>query len=390
MIKLFKKISKLLFLPWKYKKTIKFLVKNKGIKFALHFLFVKYFVADEGGEIAILNPIITRFPKIAPYPFKLEVEMTTKCNKHCIFCEHTYWHERGQELSLDQFEHILNQFPKLRWINMTGEGSGFLNKDFLKMIECARARDISVNFVDEFDFLDATKARRLVELGVNCIWISMDAATKETYEKIKVGCNFDRAIRNIKNLLQVKQELKSPSPVLCFRFVITTLNVHEMPMMVELVHSLGDLGEGSRLEFAGLLKFKEVEQYYLPEIPEKILNATQQKADELGLSIAFSHSEKTKLPSVSQCAAWHEPYIMMGGYVLPCCALLMSNRRDFLRKYSFGNIFEKPFKEIWYSERYKKFRQMVPRKTGPVPILCAGCRAWDTSIREKIYGISKD
>ena len=64
---------------------------------------------------------------------------------------------------------------------MTGEGSGFLNKDFLKMIEYARSRDISVNFVDEFDFLDEINSRKLVELGVNCIWISMDGAIKETY-----------------------------------------------------------------------------------------------------------------------------------------------------------------------------------------------------------------
>lgn len=390
LFNLIKKIGKVLFLPWKYKKTLKFLLQKQGIRAVLNFLFIKYFVADEGGEIAVLNPIITKFPKLAGYPFKIEVEITTKCNKKCICCEHTYWTEVPQELSLEQFKHIIDQFPHLRWINMTGEGSGFLNKDFLKMIKYARTRDISVNFVDEFDFVDETKAQKLVQLGVNCIWISMDGATKQTYEKIKLGCSFDTAIRNIKTLLQVKKNLKSPLPTLCFRFIITTLNVHEMPKMVELVHSLGDLGEGSRLEFAGLLKFKQIEQYYLPEIPKEILKATQNKAAQLGLPIAFTHSEKSKLPDVSQCAAWAEPYIMIGGYVLPCCAVLMSNQRDFLRQHCFGNIFEKPFKEIWYSKRYKRFRKIVPCKTGSMPVLCAGCRGWDTSKREKKYGILKN
>ena len=61
---------------------------------------------------------------------------------------------------------------------------------------------------------------------------------------------------------------------------------------------------------------------------------------------------------------------MMGNYVLSYCAPLISNRHDFLSKHSFGNIME-------------------PRRADIVPILCAGYRARDTSIREKLYGISK-
>jgi MoaA/NifB/PqqE/SkfB family radical SAM enzyme len=78
---------------------------------------------------------------------------------------------------------------------------------------------------------------------------------------------------------------------------------------------------------------------------------------------------------------------MMGGYVLPCCAVLMSNQREFLRMHSFGNVFEKPFREIWYSERYKRFRQTVNNPKAKVPLFCKGCRAFDTSVRERKYGV---
>ncbi len=383
-------ILKIILMPWKYKKTLLYLFKKQGLKAVINFLFVKYFVADEGGAISILNPIITKFPKLAGYPYKIEVEITNKCNKRCVICEHTYWREPPRDITFEQFKYIIDQFPRLRWINMTGEGSSFLNSDFLKMINYARSKDISVNFVDEFDFIDENNARKLVETGVNCIWISMDGATKETYERIKIGCDFNRAIKNIKNLIKIKKELKSPLPTICFRFVITTLNFQEMPKMVELIRSLGDLGEGSRLEFVGLLKFPEIEQFYLPEVPRDILEATNQLAQKLKLPVAFTHLDDKYLRDVSQCAAWYEPYIMMGGYVLPCCAVLMSNRRDFLREHCFGNIFEKPFKEIWYSERYKKFRKMVNKKDGPVPLPCVGCRGFNTTKREKKYGICKD
>jgi len=106
--------------------------------------------------------------------------------------------------------------------------------------------------------------------------------------------------------------------------------------------------------------------------------------------VAFTHLDKKRLRDISQCASWAEPYIMMGGYTLPCCGVLMSNRRDFLRQHCFSNIFEKPFKRIWSSERYKKFRQMVNKKNATIPLLCVGCRGFDTSQREKKYGIDKN
>lgn len=389
IFRILKYIKDLLKIPWKYRRSIWYLLRRKGIKSVLNFLFVKYFVADEGGELAVLNNFIgaTKLSSLAPYPFKVEVEHTTVCNKKCIICEHTHWKEKSERLRLEQFKQIVEKFPKLKWVNITGEGDNFLNPDFLKIIEYLRVKNISVNFVDEFDFIDSSNAKKLIDLGVNCIWISMDGATRETYEKIKIGCNFERALNNIKTLLRLKKEFGFPFPILCFRFIVSKLNYQEMPKMVELVHSLGDLGEGSKLEFAGLLTFKEIEHLYLPEVPREVVEATKKKAKELRVNVSFSHFQKSELPNVNKCTAWMEPYIMIGGYVLPCCAVLMSNRRDFLREYAFGNIFKKPFKEIWYSERYKNFRKIVLKRNEKIPILCAGCRGYNTKNREKKYGV---
>lgn len=379
-------------LPWRYRKSIWYLLKKGEFKDLRTFLFVKYSVADEGGDMAILNNVIsnTGWSFLAPYPFKLEIEHTTVCNKRCVHCEHTHWQEKAETVNLEQLKSVVEQFPKLKWINLTGEGDNFLNPDYMKFIEYLRGKKISVNFVDEFDFIESEKAKKLVELGVNCIWISMDGATKETYEKIKVGCNFEKAIQNIKVLQETKKKLGSSLPTLCFRFIVSNLNYQEMPKMVELVHSFGNLGEGSRLEFTGLLAFKEIEHLKLSVLPEEIIEETKKRAKELGVPISFSHLRKEELPSINKCSAWLEPYIMMGGYVLPCCAILMSNKRDFLRKYAFGNLKDKRFKEIWDSERYKKFRKMVVDRKGKVPILCAGCRGYNTREREKKYGISQN
>ena len=386
-----------------YRRTIGYLLKKRGIRAVYNFLYIKSFVMA-GGEGTgnwiskiLIEPLFRISPslatKLTPYPFAVEIEITNRCNKKCIICEHTYWHESNQDLSFEEFEKIVHQFPRLKWVNLTGEGDAFLNKDYLKMIEHLKAKDIPVFLVDSFDLINREIAEKMIQLGVNGIWISWDGATKETYEKIKVGCKFERSLNNIRNLIELKRKMNSPIPELCFRYIVTTLNVHEMPQFIELVHSLGDrdsLGDGSSVEFAGLLIFDEVKHLSVEEIPEDLLQATMKKAEELDVHMWFAHSSKSRLPPLERCRAWSEPYIMMGGYIMPCCAVLQNNDRGFLRKHAFGNILETPFKEIWYSERYKKFRQMIPQKDEKVPTLCRGCRAYDTSYREKRYGVSKE
>ncbi|MBW1781130.1 MAG: SPASM domain-containing protein [Deltaproteobacteria bacterium] len=352
------------------------------------FWITKLFVADEGGEYALMNHIYKRFPLLLHEPFKIEMEHTTTCNKKCILCEHTYWKEPSRRITLSQFKRILDPLTHIRWINLTGEGSGFLNKDFIPMLEYLRSRHINVNFVDEFDFLDEAISRRIIELGINSIYISFDAATKETYEKIKKGCSFDRALKNIRTLLRLKQKMNSPFPVLHFRFVITTLNYEEMPQYIELIHGLKSRGVRARVEFVGLLSFPEIDQYYMPldAIPEDILAETFENALTCDINLHFSHVGK-HLPAMDACAAWTEPYILIGGEVISCCAIIMSNNRAFLRKNSFGNVSEKPFLEIWNSPRYRRFRKTVNNGSAPVPKTCYGCRAFDTECRARSSGI---
>jgi radical SAM protein with 4Fe4S-binding SPASM domain len=395
------KIKYLRLRVFSYRRTIFFLFKKRGIKAVWNFLYSKLFILA-GGEgtdswaFLPFKPMLRFLYKIKPYiytyPRQIEIEITLKCNKTCILCEHTYWHEKSEELSLDEFKKIVDQFPKLQWVNLTGEGDAFLNRDYLEMIAYLKKREVSVYLVDSFDLIDEDRARRLIELGVNGIWVSIDAATKETYEKIKCGCDFERSIGNLKRFIELKKEMGSPIPEICFRYIVTKLNVNEMPDLIDLISSLGsqkDLGDGTVIEFVGLLKFSEIEQYYIEDIPLEIVCETIERAKAAGLNVTFSHASPV-LPHIKHCAAWSEPYIMMKGYVIPCCAVLQSNSRDFLKKYSFGNLLEKPFEEIWSSKRYKEFRKLVCAAKGPVPIFCKECRAYDTKSRLKNYGASLD
>ena len=365
-----------------------YMLKMFGWKSWFSFWYTKLLVADEGGEYALMNHVYKKFPLFLRKPFKIEMEHTTICNKRCILCEHTYWKETSTRITFSQLKRILDPLTNIRWINLTGEGSGFLIKDFIPMLEYLRARHINVNFVDEFDFLDEGISRKIIELGINSIYISFDAATKHTYEKIKKGCRFDKALKNIHTLLRLKRETNSPFPILHFRFVITTLNYKEMPQYIALIHSLKNRGVRARVEFVGLLSFPEIEKYHLPleDIPEDILINTFENALRYNINLHFSHVGK-QLPSLNKCAAWTEPYVLIGGEVISCCAIIMSNKRAFLRENSFGNVNERPFLDIWNSPKYRSFRKSVNNGNAPVPKTCYGCRAFDTEQRALSCGV---
>ena len=379
----------------RYRGTIWFLLKTQGIRAALRFIRVKLFVRGEICGIAIWDPLWRLFPRLVPYPFMFELEVTTKCHLRCIMCEHTHWgrDEYGnRDLSFEDFKRIIDQFPRLNWINVTGEGTAILNKDFSKMLRYLKSKGIYVTFVDCFDRLDEKTMREWIELGVDKISISIDGATKETYEAIRVGAKFDRVISNIRRFIELKKELNSPIPELCFRYVFMKNNWREMIQFVELIHSLGDsrwVGEGSMIEFVGLLEFENTKELVY-EPPADAMSAVNKRAKELGVWVVWDnpHLDASLKPPMRECVAWTEPYIMIGGYVVSCCAVLMSNQRPFLREHSFGSVLAEDFRDIWYSERYRRFKTMVGREKGEVPILCQGCRAYETTCREKRYGVS--
>jgi len=380
---------------WNQKKSIYWLLKNKSLRNAWNYIKVKLFVREgEGakGSIAImLSPLWRRFPSLCPYPYNFEIEITHRCNKRCITCEHTYWKEdTNWDLKFEDFKRTCGYFPKLIWVNLTGEGDAFLNKDYLKMIKYLKDRDITIYLVDSFDLINEKIAEQLIKLNVNGIYISFDAATKQTYEKIKVGCKFERTLKNIKKIIELKKKYKTPFPHLYFRYVYNKLNYKEMPDFINLVRSLGtreDLGEEMDIGFTGLLTFPEIQKYFLKfgDIQKKIIDETHKRSKQCGIPIKFEVNDRRL--NINKCMAWMEPYIMRDGYVMPCCAVMMSNKRDFLRKHALGNVNKEPFKKIWNSKKYSIFKKYINNPRKPVPSICANCRPFDTRKRQKKYGI---
>jgi len=312
---------------------------------------------------------LRRFPTFIPYPECIEVEVSTACNLKCIMCEHTYWKEPVRNMSFKEFKYIIDQFPKLRWIGLTGIGESFLNPDFLKMIEYVKSKGIWIELYDSFFLINEKISDRLIDLEVNRIYVSIDAATKKTYEKIRVGSNFETVIRHIRHMA----EHKGTYPRLDFHYIVSKLNIKELPEFVELVKSF-NLDRTEILFTRVLHDFKEVRHLYT-EIPNKIIRETERKAKKLEIKIKWGADVPKIKPPVKNCMAWLQPFIFVTGHVIPCCAGNEANKRELQKKCSMGNIFKIPFKDMWNSENYKLLRNCI--RNNKMPAFCTSCNIFE-------------
>ena len=237
---LFKRPFAAVEMAWRHKRTIWFLLKRKEYKKLYNFVFTIFFIRGEDCGKGVLDPIFKLFGW-APFLWDIEVETTTKCYLKCIHCEHTHWTDKAylnQDMKFEDFVTLIDGIPNLKWINVTGEGSSFLNPDFILMVEYAKSKGVYVDFSHDFFKLSKENMRRLIEAKVDRIYWSRDGVSKETYEKIRVGSNLEIVENNIKAFLDMKEELHSPLPEICFRYCFFKDNIDEVKDLPKALHVL--------------------------------------------------------------------------------------------------------------------------------------------------------
>jgi MoaA/NifB/PqqE/SkfB family radical SAM enzyme len=209
----------------------------------------------------------------------------------------------------------------------------------------------------------------------------MDAATKETYEKIRIGANFERSLRNIKTLRRLKRKMGAFYPEISFHYIISQENIHEVLPFIGFVKKLMGKEETSIL-FTGILhEFPEIKGMAV-EIPDELVKRANQKAQRLGIKVAWNRNIPEEKDPITKCNEWTMPFIFVDGTAVPCCAGNEANKREYQRKTAMGNIFKIPFKEIWNGSKYRALRRMIHK--GEIPPACRYCTIYNV-VKKRFY-----
>lgn len=361
-------------LIYKLRYLFHWLFVRKDIKNTYSYMWSTLFSRDAG--LALLDPVIRVFPWVAGYPKQLEVEVTTHCHLRCEMCEHTYWQEKPRHMTFEEFKRIVDQFPGLRWIGMTGIGSSFLNKEYMRMlIYMKREKKTFVEFFDHFHLMTEDISEQCIELGINKIWVSLENARRESYNKYRKGSDFDSVMRNIWNLVKLKKRMKSPIPELWFHFIINRYNIGEMTDYVDLVAEIADYERGSSaplIYWTNMLAYEEVSHLAIKP-SQKLIQDVEEYCRKKKVFYVFNENVVGN-SSMNRCVKWNEPFVLVTGHIQPCCALNEANRRQYQKDNAFMNLFEGDFRDWWKSPERKNYLKTL--RSGGLPPVCRYCHIY--------------
>jgi len=108
----------------------------------------------------------------------------------------------------------------------------------LAAIKYVKSKNAYVKIDSNATLTTEEKANSIINSGIDLISISIDGATKETYEKIRIPAKFEVVIENLKKLVRIRNEKKSKTQI-HIAFVCQLSNFHELPLIIKLADQLG-------------------------------------------------------------------------------------------------------------------------------------------------------
>ncbi|MEJ5224258.1 MAG: radical SAM protein, partial [Anaerolineales bacterium] len=121
---------------------------------------------------------------------KVYVEPTNACNLDCLTCFRQGWDDKLGKMTERTFQRILEgiqDFEAAPTLYFGGIGEPLANKYTIDWVERAKAQGLRVEMITNGTLLDATRLRRLVDAGLDLLWVSIDGARPESYADIRLG-----------------------------------------------------------------------------------------------------------------------------------------------------------------------------------------------------------
>jgi len=151
-------------------------------------------------------------------PTYIRVIVGNTCNLKCIMCPYhsprlkpthtTDFFQGNKSMSWEMMERLAKDCGEDKLSVLIGSvEEPLLHPRLAKFIQICRCEGVpKVHLTTNGQLLDETRAIALLEAGITSIDISIDAATPETYSKVR-GADFDRVQSNVINFLRLRDRL---------------------------------------------------------------------------------------------------------------------------------------------------------------------------------------
>ncbi|MHB1389973.1 MAG: radical SAM protein [Thermoleophilia bacterium] len=300
-----------------------------------------------------------------PAPRTMEFFLSNVCNHACAGCHSKYMHkDKNRFLDFDVMKEVVSDVAELgvEGVEISGGGEPLMYPKIVEAIAFMRSKGLKVGIFSNGSLLTEELSEFLVQ-NVLFLRVAFDAGTRETYLKIHSHDDFDQVIANLRTLVGFKQSAAVSEPerrltqprwgmaTVGAKYLVSTKNWHELSQAAELAREIG----------MDYLQFKALRASKFSLEGDDLARAMEEADKARALSSngfeVFGSLEKTK--PIGRCFLNPiHPVIDANGDMFLCA--FFHHRKD---THMIGNVYQKSFPEIWYSERHMEaFKTTKPKE----------------------------
>ncbi|MEW5774303.1 MAG: radical SAM/SPASM domain-containing protein [Thermodesulfobacteriota bacterium] len=175
---------------------------------------------------------LRQFVQEHPFPTDILVETTTACNLDCIMCPHGRLSRPQGRMSRELWRKIVDEVaaksPTTRlWPALMGEPL-LLGAEIFEMIRYAKEQGVrGVHLNTNLMAYPPELVEPLLSSGLDELLIGVDAATPETYARIRRNGDYRRLVEGIRHIAAARAERGQAAPRLTLQFIVMEENWQE-------------------------------------------------------------------------------------------------------------------------------------------------------------------
>ena len=309
---------------------------------------------------------------------RIYIEATTECNFSCITCIRSSWEDRLLHMEWETFERILDgikELPNIESVHFGGFGEPMMHPRIFDMLSAVKGLGLKVEMITNGSYLNEQNNQRLIDLGLDILYTSIDSPDEDEYNAIRLGASFDSVSQNIEKLQEMKRIQKKRKPELGIEFVAMKKNYSKLPKLIRLACELN----ASQIIISNLLPYHEAMK---DEIVYDIEDTGRMFGKESLKTTIWAQMSNMKLRTERSCKFVKDKSLCINyqGEVSPCYALMHSyhcyvyGRKKQMHPFYIGDINEKRLAELWMEPGYVNFRRAVNDNLFPS---CTDCKSLD-------------